>query len=330
VDALKTNSEAASLIFMGTPDLAAHCLRRLIVASSAAGKGLWKVTGVISQPDKPKGRNLQLQPTPVKLVAEEFGIECFQPRRAREPESLEWIARHAPDLIIVVAYGQILPQALLDIPRLGCVNIHTSLLPRYRGAAPIQWAICDDCPETGVALMKMDAGLDTGDVISTATTPIRPEDNFQSLHDRLAELGAELLVSTLPDYLAGRITPVPQPEGEHFYARKICKEDGHLDWTQPVRALSCRIRALTPWPGAFTYLPEGDKKILLKIWEAEAVCQTPQAPPGTILKAEGDELHIACGDGILKIHSLQREGKNRLTTRQFLAGHRSLPGIRLE
>ncbi len=330
MDALKTNSGEASLIFMGTPELAAYCLRRLIVSSEESGKGLWKVTGVISQPDKPKGRKLQLQPTPVKLVAQEFGIECFQPRRARDPESLEWIARHEPDLIIVAAYGQILPQALLDIPRLGCVNIHTSLLPRYRGAAPIQWAICDDCPETGVALMKMDAGLDTGDVISTATTPICESDNFQSLHDRLADLGAELLVATLPDYLAGRITPVPQPEGEHLYARKICKEDGHLNWTRPVRVLSCWIRALTPWPGAFTYLPEGDKKILLKIWEAEAVCQTPQAPPGTILVAEGDELHIACGDGILKIHSLQREGKNRLTTRQFLAGHRSLRGTCLE
>ncbi|MDI9400863.1 MAG: methionyl-tRNA formyltransferase [Verrucomicrobiota bacterium] len=329
LDTMEKSAREASILFMGTPELAAYCLRQLVLASREEGRGLWKITGVISQPDKPKGRNLRLQPTPVKLVAEEFGIECYQPRRARDPEALEWISSKAPDLIIVVAYGQILPQALLDIPRLGCVNVHTSLLPRYRGAAPIQWAICDDCPETGVTLMKMDAGLDTGDIIASVTTPICEEDDCCSLHERLAELGADLLVATLPDYLAGRITPVPQPEGEQLYARKICKEDGRRDWCQPVRSLCCRIRAMTPWPGAFTFLPVGEKKVLLKIWEATGSCETVSEPPGTILKAEGDELHIACAEGILKVHCLQREGKNRLTTRQFLSGHRDLLGVRL-
>ncbi len=315
---------------MGTPDLAAVCLRKLVSGSVSNGRSLWKVTGVISQPDKPKGRNLHLQPTPVKTAALELGLECFQPLKAKDPESLEWIRSKNPDLIVVAAYGQILPQSLLDIPRFGCINVHTSLLPKYRGAAPIQWAIWDNCCETGVTLMKMNAGLDTGDILTTRCTPITCEDNAETLHDRLAELGGELLVETLPDYFAGKITPRPQPEEGILYARKITKEDGHLNWNLSARELCCRIRALTPWPGAFCFIPEQERKIMLKIWQAEFLEKAISTRPGTILTSETDRLEVACGNGVLRILCLQREGKKRMDVRSFLAGHTLPAGTILE
>lgn len=319
-----------SILFMGTPDLAAVCLEKLVLGGGQSETCPWRVVGVISQPDKPKGRNLHLQPTPVKSVALRLGIECFQPQRAREPESLEWIRSKKPDLIVVAAYGQILPQALLDIPRLGCINVHTSLLPRYRGAAPIQWAIWDDQPETGVSLMKMNAGLDTGDILAMRRIPISKNDNAATLHDSLAELGAELLVETLPDYASGKIVPQPQPQEGSVYARKIKKEDGHLDWTLSARELSCRVRALAPWPGCFTFFHEGEKRVLLKIWNLEPTGEKTGAAPGTILRAEADCLEVACGGETARIHSLQREGKKQLPVRDFLAGNRLLPGEVLE
>lgn len=307
------------IIFMGTPDLAAICLRKLV--SAGQENHLWDVVGIISQPDKPKGRNLVLQPTAVKAAAMELGIECYQPTKACNPESLDWIRSKKTDLIIVTAYGQILTQALLDIPRLGCLNIHTSLLPRYRGAAPIQCAILDGCTETGVTLMKVVLALDAGDIISVRKTPITAEDNAETLHDRLANLGGTILVETLPDFFAGKIQPIPQSEEGMIYAHKITKEDGHLDWTQSASALDCRIRAFTPWPGAYSYLIENGKKILLKIWNATpTLTSSPNVLPGTILKAEGDTVEIACGIGTLSVHTLQREGKKRLPTREFLAG----------
>ena len=314
---------------MGTPDIAATVLKRLV--ETGRQNKQWNVTGVISQPDKPAGRNLQLRPTAVHAMADTLNIPCFQPQKARDPQSLEWIRAQQPDLIVVVAYGQILPQALLDIPRYGCINVHTSILPKYRGAAPIQWAILENQSRTGVTLMRMDAGLDTGDIITATTTPITTQDTAETLYDRLSELGANLLVETLPDYFVGKITLTPQQNAQASYVRKITKEDGHIDWRRPAELLSCHVRGLFPWPGAFTYWNDNERKILLKIRKVIAnPAKAHNAQPGTILAASADNLEIACGVGTLNITELQREGKRAMDTKSFLAGNRLASGIRLE
>lgn len=307
------------IIFMGTAELACASLRALAREKS------FHLLAAVSQPDKPRGRDLQLQPTAVKAAALAENLPVLQPTRARDEAFLQQLRELQPDLIVVAAYGQILPPALLALPRFGCLNVHTSLLPKYRGAAPIQWAILNGDPETGVTIMRMDAGLDTGDILTTVTTPIAPADNAQTLHDRLAMLGAELLVQTIPAYVAGRITPRPQPAEGSTYARKISKEDGAIDWTQPARVLWNRIRAFTPWPGAFTYQPAAPKPRLLKLWLAE-VEPTATGAPGEILRADSTGLVIACGEQGLRILELQREGGRRLTTAQYLAGHPLAPG----
>jgi methionyl-tRNA formyltransferase len=227
----------------------------------------------------------------------------------------------------VAAYGQILPQSILDLPRYGCLNVHTSLLPRYRGAAPIQWAILNGDAETGVTIMKMDAGLDTGAILTQARTPIHPEDTSATLHDRLAALGAELLLRTIPDYVAGKLTPQPQPAEGATYAAKIKKQDGHLDWAQPAETLWNRVRGLTPWPGAFSYLPGQPQPHLLKIWQAEPIQRTGAS--GEILQADKSGIVVGCGRDALRILILQREGGRRLTAQEFLAGHPLLPGQKL-
>ncbi len=232
-----------------------------------------------------------------------------------------------PDLIAVAAYGQILPQSILDLPRFGCLNVHTSLLPRYRGAAPIQWAILNGDAETGVTIMKMDAGLDTGDILTQATTPIYPEDNSETLHDRLARMGAELLVRTIPDHVSGKLRSRPQPAEGASYAPKIKKQDGHIDWTQPARAIWNRVRGLVPWPGAFSWLPGQPHPHLLKIWQAEVVDRTGQ--PGEVLQADKAGIVVGCGREALRILLLQREGGRRLKAPEFLAGHPLHPGERL-
>lgn len=307
------------LLFMGTAELAATCLQALNRASA------FQIIAVVSQPDKPKGRDLQLQPTPVKQAALREHLPVLQPARARDPAFLDQLRALAPDLIVVAAYGQILPQSLLDLPRFGCLNVHTSLLPKYRGAAPIQWAILNDDAGTGVTIMQMDAGLDTGPMLTRVTTPIAPSDNAATLHDRLAALGADLLVKTIPDYVAGNIAPQPQPAAGATYARKITKEDGRLDWTQPARALWCRLRAFTPWPGAFTLQPAEPKPRLLKLWAAE-VEPTLVGQPGEILRADKTGLVVGCGQQALRILELQREGGRRLAVPEFLAGLPLKPG----
>ncbi len=307
---------------MGTADLACASLRALCRETS------FQVITVVSQPDKPKGRDMKLQPTPVKELALAEGLPVLQPRRARDEEFIAQLRALQPDLIVVAAYGQILPQTLLDIPRLGCLNVHTSLLPKYRGAAPIQWAILDGESETGVTIMKMDAGLDTGPMVSTTRTAITPEDNAQTLHDRLAALGGELLVETIPDYAAGKIVPTPQPAEGATYARKISKEDGLIDWSQPARALWNRVRGFTPWPGAYTHLNSDGAPRLLKIWLAEVVPNRSGAP-GEILHADKNGVVIACGEQALRVTQLQREGGRRMTAQEFLAGHPLKVGLRL-
>jgi methionyl-tRNA formyltransferase len=239
----------ARTIFMGTGELACATLSALAQAPFIS------LLAAVSQPDKPKGRELKLQPTPVKTEAAKWNVPVLQPNRARDPEFIERLRELAPDLIVVAAYGQILPQALLDIPRVGCLNVHTSLLPKYRGAAPIQWALLNGESETGVTIMKMDAGLDTGPMLAQAKTLIEPADNAQTLHDRLATMGAALLLRTIPEYLEGRIQPQPQPAEGVSYARKISKEDGRIDWSKPAKSIWNRLRAFTPWPGVFTFWP---------------------------------------------------------------------------
>jgi len=243
------------LIFFGTAELARATLGGLTRDPTL------KVCAVVSQPDKPKGRNLKLQPTPVKAEAMRLGLPVLQPVKARAPDFIQELAALQPDLIVVAAYGQILPQSILDLPHFGSLNVHASLLPKYRGAAPIQWAILEDEQETGVTIMKMDAGLDTGEILTQQSTPILPIDDAQTLHDRLAELGAKLLLETIPGYIEGGIKPHKQAEDGVSYARKITKEDGRLDWTQPARVLWNRVRAFTPWPGAFTFVRRRSDKL---------------------------------------------------------------------
>jgi methionyl-tRNA formyltransferase len=301
------------IIFMGTPDLARDVLATL------ADDHRFPVVAVVAQPDRPKGRDLQLQPPPVKIEALARGLPVLQPEKARDPAFLDQLRALAPGLIIVAAYGQILPQALLDIPRHGCLNVHTSILPRWRGAAPIQWAIADGDAETGVTLMRMEAGLDTGPVVSIARTPISDADTGQTLHDRLAGLGGKLLVGTLPAYLAGEIVPQHQPAEGVTYARKVTKEDGRLDWTRSARTLAARIRAFTPWPGAFCHIPSGPKAKLLKVHVALPVAGC--GAPGTLLAADKAGLVVACGEDALRLTEVQPEGGRRMTAEQFLAGH---------
>jgi methionyl-tRNA formyltransferase len=279
----------------------------------------------------------------------------LQPERARDEQFIAELRELKPDLIVVVAYGQILPPAILDLPRHGCLNVHTSLLPEYRGAAPIQWAIANGDTETGVTIMKMDVRLDTGPIVSQRRTPIRADDDSVTLHDRLAQLGAELLMQTIPDYVAGKIQPVPQPSEGASYAAKIKREDGRIDWNQPAQTIWNRLRAFTPWPGAFTFLRSAElgtatttKRQLIKIWKAEVIeevsgrdsaLRCPDAAarrphlgqkPGEILQADKTGIIVGCGERALRILELQREGGKRLTVEQFLAGFPLLVGWRFD
>jgi methionyl-tRNA formyltransferase len=300
------------IIFMGTAELSGASLEKL------AAEENFTLAAVVTQPDKPKGRELKLAPSPVKILAEKLNLSVLQPLKARDENFIAELRALKPDLIVVVAYGQILPQTILDLPPLGCLNVHTSLLPKYRGAAPIQWAIADGEPETGVTIMKMDAGLDTGPILSTRRTPILPTDDSQMLHDRLAQLGAELLVETIPNYVAGKISPQPQPAVGSTYAAKIKKEDGRIDWNLPAQKIWNRLRAFTPWPGVFTFFQIETKPQLLKIWQVEVVEKSGIA--GTILSADKTGIVVGCGTNALRILELQREGGRRLAAEAFLAG----------
>jgi methionyl-tRNA formyltransferase len=300
------------IVFMGTPELAAVSLEALLRSSDV------EVAGVVTQPDHPKGRGLKLQPPPVKEIALRQNLRVLQPPRARDEQFIETLRGLQPDLIAVTAYGHILPPAILDLPRFGCLNVHTSLLPKYRGAAPIQWALLNGDTETGVTIMKMNAGMDTGDILSQDKTPIRPEDNSITLHERLGRMGAELLVRTIPDYVSGKIVPQPQPPIEPVLAPKIRKQDGLIDWRQPAVAIGNRVRALIPWPGAFTHVTD-EPHSLLKIWEAQVVGQS--GAPGEVLNADRHGLVIGCGTGVLRILCVQREGGRRMSAQEFLAGH---------
>ena len=312
---------ALRILFMGTAELSCASLQGL------AGEAKFQIAAVVTQPDRPKGRDLKPQPSPVKTLALRLGLPVLQPERARDEKFIAELLALQPDLIIVVAYGQILPPAILDLPRHGCLNVHTSLLPKYRGAAPIQWAILEGESQTGVTIMKMDAGMDTGAILTQRCTPITPEDNGATLHDRLALLGAELLLATIPGYVAGEIVPRPQPAEGVTYAPKIKKTDGHIDWTLPARTIFNRWRAFTPWPGAYASWTTGAKAHTLKIWAAQVMEQS--GPAGEVLPSTKDGVVVGCGEGSLRITELQREGGRRMTAGEFLAGHPLRPGERL-
>jgi methionyl-tRNA formyltransferase len=264
----------------------------------------------------------------VKTLALAQGIGVLQPERARDPAFLEELTGLKPDLAVVAAYGQLLPTVLLRLPSWGCLNVHASLLPKYRGAAPIQWAMLNGDAGTGVTIMKIDEGLDTGDLLSARATPIHDTENAQQLHDRLADLGAALLLETIPRYVSGDLLPRAQPVVGVSYARKITKEDGRLQWSRPARELSRRVRALIPWPGAYTYLPTAPKPTLLKVWQA-GVSDREGGPPGMVLEAGPQGILVACAGQSLCLESLQREGGRRMTAREFVAGHRLETGQRL-
>jgi methionyl-tRNA formyltransferase len=306
---------------MGTAEIACPSLRELLSSAD------FSVVAVVTQPDKPSGRGLKETAPAVKALALEKNLRVLQPIRARDEAFINELKILSPDLIVVMAYGQILPETILSLPKFGCVNVHTSLLPKYRGAAPIQWAIANGETETGVTIMKMDAGMDTGPILNQRATPISAEDNAQALHDRLGELGAKLLVETIPDYVSGKIQPRPQPEGA-THAPKIKKEDGKLDWSLPAQTLWNRIRGFTPWPGAFTFLNEDEKRETLKIWKAEPINENnPQ--PGAVLRADKHGIAVACAKGALLIHELQLAGGRRMSAGDFLLGHPLTPGTKL-
>ncbi len=322
---------ALRILFLGTAELSCASLQAL------AGDPQFQIAAVVTQPDRPKGRALKPQPSPVKSLALRLGLPVLQSERVRDEQFIAGLRALQPELIIVVAYGQILPPAILDLPRHGCLNVHASLLPKYRGAAPIQWAIANGDTETGVTIMKMDVGLDTGPIVSQRATSIRSEDDSVTLHDRLAQLGAELLAQSIPDYVAGKIQPVPQPAAGASYAAKIKKEGGRIDWNQPAQTIWNRLRAFTPWPGAFTFLPGQPKPQLLKIWKAEVVeksgggacrVEASERKPGEVLSADKTGIVVGCGQYALRILELQREGGRRLAAAEFLAGHPMKPGER--
>lgn len=298
---------------MGTAELACASLRALLRSEA------FQMIAVVTQPDRPRGRHNQAMKSAVKLAAEEASLPVLQPERARDPAFVTELAGLKPDVIVVAAYGQILPQSILDLPRFGCVNVHASILPKYRGAAPIQWAILNNETVTGISIMKMAAGLDTGDVLSIRETPIGDNDTSATLHDRLALMGGELLTETLPKFVAGEITPQPQDHAASTYARKIVKADGKIDWTLPAREIRTRIRAFTPWPGAFVEWNLKGKPRLVKIWQTQVV--DGRGNPGEILEAERASLVVACGQQALKIEQLQVEGSRKMSAAEFLPGY---------
>lgn len=300
------------IVYMGTPDIAATILKRLL-------EGPDEVVLVVTQPDRPKGRGGKLACPPVKEVALEAGLPVFQPERLKEPGAYETIEAAKPDMIVVAAFGQLLPKAILELPRLGCINVHASLLPKYRGAAPIQWAILDGEEETGVTIMYMNEGLDTGDILLQRSIPIDREETGGSLHDKLAVLGADALMEAIPQLVEGTLPPVPQGEMTTAYAKQLNKHMGRLDFIQPAVVLERYIRGLNPWPCAYTSI----NGLTVKVWKAEALDSdaTSGYAPGQVVAVGKDHFDVLTGDGVLRILELQPEGKKRMTADAYLRGY---------
>ena len=305
---------------MGTPDFSVGALKAL------AENG-YEIAGVVTQPDKPRGRGKASAMTPVKEAALELGLTVYQPARVREQSFMDTVRALNPDVIVASAFGQIIPKALLELPRYGCVNIHASLLPKYRGAAPIQWAVMDGEPVSGVTIMQMDEGLDTGDMLAKTEVPLEPDETGGSLFDKLSRAGAELLIRTLPALEQGTLTPEKQPlESPTAYARMIRKEDGRIDWNLEAEAIERRIRGLNPWPSAYTELTGK----ILKIWRAEVLPKESGQTPGTVTEAGKGGFCVQTGKGVLRLLEVQLEGKKRMDAQAFLRGFHAVPGMKLE
>lgn len=298
------------VVFMGTPDFAVGTLEAII-------KEGHEVAGVVTQPDKPKGRGKNMQFTPVKELAMARNIPVYQPIRVKEPEFIEELQKLNPEVIVVVAFGQILPKVILDMPQYGCVNVHASLLPRYRGAAPIQWAVIDGEKESGVTTMLMEEGLDTGDMLKKTVVPLEEEETGGSLHDKLAAAGAELLIETLKELEAGTAVRTKQDDTLSNYAKMLDKQLGYIDFTKPAEEIERLIRGLNPWPSAFTGI---DGKTL-KIWSATVVDQEAEGKYGEIVEVTHENILVKTGKGLLELDEVQLEGKKRMETDAFLRGY---------
>ncbi|MCD8325841.1 MAG: methionyl-tRNA formyltransferase [Lachnospiraceae bacterium] len=330
------------IVFMGTPDFAAHCLKMLLEAGH-------EVTAVYTQPDRPRGRGREVQMSAVKVLALHYGLPVYQPERIRAKEAMEELEKLSADVFVVAAFGQILSQEILDMPRYGCINVHASLLPQYRGAAPIQWAVINGDEYSGVTIQQMNAGVDTGDILYTKQYRLKEDETGDSLFEALTELGGQAVVEALSFLEQGKLTPQPQDEEKATYAGKLNKEMGRLDFTKPAPELERLVRGLNSWPGAYTFL--GEKQ--LKIWKTQAVAdllKMPQAvrektgaetltasvneseiAPGTIITRDSESITVACGTGSLRILEVQPAGKKRMSVKDFLLGYGKLaqPGMRL-
>lgn len=306
------------VIFMGTPDFSVGTLEALIQAGH-------QVVLAVTQPDKPKGRGGKMQFPPVKETALEHGIPVFQPRKVREPENIEELRKYQADVIVVVAFGQILPREILELTPYGCINVHASLLPSYRGAAPIQWAVINGEKVSGVTTMQMDEGLDTGDMLLKTEVPLEPKETGGSLHDKLAAAGASLCVRTLEALEEGTVTPKKQGESPTAYASMLKKEMGEIFWEAPAISIERLIRGLNPWPSAYT----GWQDKTMKIWEAEVLEEDSGQEPGTVVRVDKDGFLVQTGKGLLKVTALQIPGKKRMEADAFLRGYSMEPGEKL-
>lgn len=316
------------IVYMGTPDFAVAPLEALLKAG-------YEVCAVVTQPDKQKGRGKAVQMSPVKECALRHGLKVFQPVKIREKEAAAELSRFGAELFVVAAFGQILTEEILNMPKLGCINIHASLLPAYRGAAPIQWAVLNGEKESGVTLMRMAKGVDTGDMLCKAVVPLDEKETGGSLHDKLMEAGARLLVEALPQIERGELTAQAQREEDATHAGKLTKTMGLIDWQKDAAFIERLVRGLNPWPSAYTFY----KGKQLKIWEADVIGQADAEKasetealyqPGTIARVGKDYFDVVTGDGILRVKALQLEGKRRMQAREFLSGYEMAPGLVLE
>lgn len=306
---------------MGTPEFAVPSLEALLRSED-------QVVGVVTQPDRPKGRGQELTAPPVKQLATRSGIPVLQPTKMKDPGFLSALQAWQPDVITVAAFGRILPPSILSLPPRGCINVHGSLLPKYRGAAPIQWAVINGERETGITTMLMDEGMDTGAMLLWEAIPIEPDDTGGSVGVKLAQVGARLLIETLRQLKAGQLHPIVQDHSQATLAPILKKEHGLIDWNLSASALSNRVRGLTPWPGAYTFVQHHDHVERWNIWEARADANSGSlGQPGTIIKVEKDRLLVATGQDMLAITALQPAGGRRMTVTQYLAGHAIAPGL---
>jgi methionyl-tRNA formyltransferase len=306
------------IVFMGTPEFAVPSLQALLKSDD-------QVVGIVTQPDRPKGRGQQVAFSPVKVIAQREGLPALQPTKMKDQGFMAELSAWKPDVIAVAAFGRILPPAILSLPPRGCINVHGSLLPKYRGAGPIQWALINGETETGITTMLMDEGMDTGAMLLQEAMPIQPDDTAGSLSLRLAELGGRLLVETLAQLKAGTLTPRPQDHSLATMAPLLKKEDGLIDWAMPARSIANRIRGLSPWPGVYTFF----KTDRWTICRATVINEATTLPPGRIVALVKDAIHAATGQGILAIHELQPANSRRMQAGEYLAGHPIHVGMHL-